>query len=261
MIIFDCHWLIVVYVFIGRRCSSGPSSARSTPNHHHQQHQPQQLQHRWNNVSPKVFLANSSTVSLPASAVLGMRGRSATPGDVCASSPVDSVAHRRSHSVGASRNNNSSSSSNLLLHKAINNSLEALAACEEQLEQRRRQVAVYTCLHCHPLTVVPLELWRFLLDEPTCSASADIVTRNRITWAHLTVEDSGKEPPTRILEESKTIPETRPFPRVIRYFWWFNWFLSHHTWSLDSGGCLQLGQGGRERGEGAVGSELLRKCS
>ena len=104
-------------------------------------------QSRWHSASPKVFLPNSSTVSLPASAVLGLRGRSATPTAVSTSSstfnhsPAESN-HKRSHSVGASHNlrhHLQLQQSNPILRQE-RSSLEALAACEEQLEERRRKV-------------------------------------------------------------------------------------------------------------------------
>ena len=82
---------------------------------------------RWHSASPKVFPSNSSTVSLPASAVLG-RGRSATP--TAPQAVKDHHPHNRSHSIGAAP-----SPSALQRQK----SLEALAACEEQLEERRRK--------------------------------------------------------------------------------------------------------------------------
>ena len=62
-------------------------------------------QHRWNSASPKVFLPNSSTVSLPASAVLGLRGRSAKPiAAPTVAKTTDDACHKRSHSVGAGQN-------------------------------------------------------------------------------------------------------------------------------------------------------------
>ena len=107
-----------------------------------------QQQSRWHSASPKVFLPNSSTVSLPASAVLGLRGRSATPTAVPTCKPTSAEAHsthKRSHSVGASHN--------LMLQqlqeqpkpilRQERSSLEALAACEEQLEERRRKVGFF----------------------------------------------------------------------------------------------------------------------
>lgn len=104
---------------------------------------------RWHSASPKVFSSNASTVSLPASAVLGggvggSRGRSVTPTAPLASvaaAPVTvnnsdlAAGHKRSHSVGAGNRGASPSSGG---HR--NHSLERLVACEEQLEERRRKV-------------------------------------------------------------------------------------------------------------------------
>ena len=109
-------------------------------------------QHRWNSASPKVFLPNSSTVSLPASAVLGLRGRSATPTAApTVAKTTDDACHKRSHSVGASQNltlNLAPRKSDSDFGRPNNNgpnhqhsSLEALTACEEHLEERRRQVS------------------------------------------------------------------------------------------------------------------------
>lgn len=100
-----------------------------------------QQQSRWHSASPKVFLPNSSTVSLPASAVLGLRGRSATPTAVSASNPAESN-HKRSHSVGASHNLRHHLSQPSPILRKERTSLEALAACEEQLEERRRKVGL-----------------------------------------------------------------------------------------------------------------------
>ena len=113
-----------------------------------------QQQSRWHSASPKVFLPNSSTVSLPASAVLGLRGRSATPTAVPTCKPTSAEAHsthKRSHSVGASHN--------LMLQqlqeqpkpilRQERSSLEALAACEEQLEERRRKVGFFARWNHH----------------------------------------------------------------------------------------------------------------
>ncbi|XP_046649449.1 pleckstrin homology-like domain family B member 1 isoform X1 [Daphnia pulicaria] len=104
-------------------------------------------QSRWHSASPKVFLPNSSTVSLPASAVLGLRGRSATPTAVPTYNPTSAEAHsahKRSHSVGASHSLNLQQQQQQQQQqpKPIlrqERSLEALAACEEQLEERRRK--------------------------------------------------------------------------------------------------------------------------
>ena len=108
-----------------------PNGGLASPVMPSNREQQQQQQHqRWHSASPKVFPSNSSTVSLPASAVLG-RGRSATPTAPVSSSASTfgvTVDHRRSHSIGASP-------AALQRQK----SLEALAACEEQLEERRRK--------------------------------------------------------------------------------------------------------------------------
>ena len=115
------------------RPSSRPSSSPTPYN-----------QHKWNNSSPKVFLPNSSTVSLPASAVLGLRGRSATPTAVQTANIE--VGHKRSLSVGANQNFTSNPATRALeneyyqSHAKQPNSFEVLTACEEQLEERRRQV-------------------------------------------------------------------------------------------------------------------------
>lgn len=103
-----------------------------------------QQQSRWHSASPKVFLPNSSTVSLPASAVLGVRGRSATPTAVPTSNLASSEAHnshKRSHSVGASHTLNLQQQQQIKPNlRQERSSLEALAACENQLEERRRKV-------------------------------------------------------------------------------------------------------------------------
>lgn len=103
-----------------------------------------QQQSRWHSASPKVFLPNSSTVSLPASAVLGLRGRSATPTAVPTSNPtaLEIHQHKRSHSVGASHGLNLQQQQQppKPILRQERSSLEALAACEEQLEERRRKV-------------------------------------------------------------------------------------------------------------------------
>ena len=95
----------------------------------------QQQQQRWHAASPKVFLANSSTVSLPASAVLGHRGRSATPTSSSAS-PVVEVNHKRSHSIGSNVHLVAQPKPVL---RSERSSFEALAACEEQLEEKRKK--------------------------------------------------------------------------------------------------------------------------
>lgn len=106
-----------------------------------------QQQSRWHSASPKVFLPNSSTVSLPASAVLGLRGRSATPTAVPTSNPasLEIHQHKRSHSVGASHNLNLQQQQQQpkTILRQERSSLEALAACEEQLEERRRKVVFF----------------------------------------------------------------------------------------------------------------------
>lgn len=99
----------------------------SSPSHHQQQ--------RWHAASPKVFLANSSTVSLPASAVLGHRGRSATPTSLPASPAVEAN-HKRSHSIGSNVHLVAQPKPVL---RSERSSLEALAACEEQLEEKRKK--------------------------------------------------------------------------------------------------------------------------
>ncbi len=106
-----------------------------------------QQQSRWHSASPKVFLPNSSTVSLPASAVLGLRGRSATPTAVPTTNPtaLEVHQHKRSHSVGASHNLNLQQQPKPILRQE-RSSLEALAACEEQLEERRRKVFYFFVL-------------------------------------------------------------------------------------------------------------------
>ena len=108
---------------------------------------------RWHSASPKVFSSNASTVSLPASAVLGggvagSRGRSVTPTAPLAASVAAPLTmnnsdlaagqHKRSHSVGAGNQRGASPSSGG--HR--NHSLERLVACEEQLEERRRKVKI-----------------------------------------------------------------------------------------------------------------------
>lgn len=102
-----------------------------------------QQQSRWHSASPKVFLPNSSTVSLPASAVLGVRGRSATPTAVPTSNLASSEAHnshKRSHSVGTSHTLNLQQQQQIKPNlRQERSSLEALAACENQLEERRRK--------------------------------------------------------------------------------------------------------------------------
>lgn len=98
-------------------------------------YQQQQQQQRWHAASPKVFLANSSTVSLPASAVLGHRGRSATPTSSATSPPVE-INHKRSHSIGS---NVHLVAQPRPINRAERSSLEALAACEEQLEEKRKR--------------------------------------------------------------------------------------------------------------------------
>ena len=107
-----------------------------------------QQQSRWHSASPKVFLPNSSTVSLPASAVLGLRGRSATPTALPTTNPtaLEIHQHKRSHSVGASHNLNLQQQPKPILRQQERSSIEALAACEEQLEERRRKVCLLLSL-------------------------------------------------------------------------------------------------------------------
>lgn len=105
--------------------------------YHHQQQQ-QQQQQRWHAASPKVFLANSSTVSLPASAVLGHRGRSATPTSSGASPAVE-IVHKRSHSFGSNAHLVVQPKPIAVRPAADRSSIEALAACEEQLEEKRKK--------------------------------------------------------------------------------------------------------------------------
>lgn len=106
-----------------------------------------QQQSRWHSASPKVFLSNSSTVSLPASAVLGVRGRSATPTAVPTCNPASSEAHnshKRSHSVGTSHTLNLQQQQLKPNLRQERSSLEALVVSENQLEERRRKVRLTT---------------------------------------------------------------------------------------------------------------------
>lgn len=82
-------------------------------------------------VSPKVFPPGSSTVSSPASVVLGPRSATPTP-------PPAPLGHRRTLSAGCDLSRASPSPS--LRSQASNCSLEELAARKEELEQKRKQV-------------------------------------------------------------------------------------------------------------------------